>query len=130
MESACFASTAEAGMEGAPLGAASEAPPVAAASDAPLPAPPGEASPAKPPGNLVMQGKTVHLAELPEATVRDEDFETLAERVHETLRARGLSQNSVCAQLALSPVYFSIWLRQRPVSARLPSRPGASLTVS
>ena len=108
----------------APLGVASEAAPAAAATD-------GESegggahesdAPTQASANVVMDGKTQYMAELPEATVSDEDFESFTERVHETLRERGMSQNSVCSQLALSPVYFSIWLRQRPVSMRCPSR--------
>ena len=72
----------------------------------------------------------------------DEDFEPFARRVHEAMRAktqasitltptlaltltltltliltqamraRERTQSSVCAQLSLSPIYFSIWLNQ------------------
>ena len=48
------------------------------------------------------------LHELPEPTVAYED---LTVQCAEALRVRGMSQTAVCAALALSPVYFSIWLK-------------------
>ena len=54
------------------------------------------------------RGSLGNLTELPLPTVATEE---LAERVVDALAERGLSQTAVCAQLSLSPVYLSIWLK-------------------
>lgn len=54
------------------------------------------------------KGKCGDLVELPNPTLPAEE---LASRMLEALSERGLSQTAVCGLLALSPVYFSIWLK-------------------
>lgn len=52
------------------------------------------------------------LNELPEPTVA---YDELMVQMAEALRSRSMSQSAVCSVLALSPVYFSIWLKNKPM---------------
>ena len=48
--------------------------------------------------------------DLPPATT---PYETLVRTVTREMEARDLTQTEICRALSLSPVYFSIWLRQK-----------------
>ena len=81
--------------------------------------PPEEVAPSdQAPATAVTQGPEYtrgargNLQELPLPTRAAEE---LASSVLEMLRTRGLSQTALCCQLSLSPVYFSIWLKGRPM---------------
>ena len=81
--------------------------------------PPEEVAPSdQAPATVVTQGPEYtrgargNLQELPLPTRAAEE---LASSVLEMLRTRGLSQTALCCQLSLSPVYFSIWLKGRPM---------------
>ena len=79
--------------------------PAAAASAAAAPTPSPSGKRARTKGSI--RGD---LAELPPPSL---PVETLTSKMMAMLQERGMSQTSVCSQLALSPVYFSIWLKGR-----------------
>ena len=59
-------------------------------------------------GRARTKGTVGDLDELPAPTGEAED---LAQQVLDMITERQMSQTAVCGQLALSPVYFSIWLK-------------------
>ncbi len=59
-----------------------------------------------------VRGVRGNLQELPTPTRTAEE---LASSVLDALHARSLSQTALCCQLSLSPVYFSIWLKSKPM---------------
>jgi len=68
-------------------------------------------------GSSASDGATP-MTELPKATLGQVELTAL---VAKAMAERGMSQNQVCGQLALSPVYFSMWLRQRQARATPPA---------